>query len=31
MNIGPGQTMNVIFYETFRVLDPSLAMELYSV
>ena len=28
MNTGPGQTMTVIFYKTFTVLDRSLAMEL---
>ena len=28
MNTAPRQIMTVIFYETFTVLDPSLAMEL---
>ena len=28
MNTGLGHTMTVIFYETFTVVDPSLAMEL---
>ena len=28
MNTGLGQTRTVIFYETFTVLDPNLAMEL---